>query len=130
MLDRFDLHIEVPPIAYHELHGAAKEESSAQIAERVNKARALQAQRYAGSGVTCNARLTPELLKRYCVLSDDANALLQSAFDRMGLSARAYDRIMKVSRTLADLEKSEIISADHVAQAIQFRSLDRKYWGE
>ncbi len=130
MLDRFDLHIEVPPIAYKDLSGEVREESSMEIAKRVNKARKLQAERYADSNVTCNARLTPEMLKRYCTLSDEADFLLQAAFDRMGLSARAYDRIMKVSRTLADLEGEEIINSDHVAQALQFRSLDRKYWGE
>lgn len=130
MLDRFDLHIEVPPIAYKDLHSQTPEESSADIAARVNRARRLQAERYADSGITCNARLTPDMLKRYCVLSADANQLMRNAFDLMGFSARAYDRIMKVSRTLADLEGEDIISADHVAQAIQFRSLDRKYWGE
>lgn len=130
MLDRFDLHIEVPPIAYNDLNSKAKEESSAQMAARVNKARRLQAERYAGTGVFCNARLTPALLKRYCPLTPQADQLLQSAFDRMGLSARAYDRIMKVSRTLADLEGAETIAGSHVAEAIQFRSLDRKYWGE
>lgn len=130
MLDRFDLHIEVPPIAYKDLSGGIPEESSATIAARVNRARRLQSERYAGTGVTCNARLTPDMLKRFCTLTEDADFLLQTAFDRMGLSARAYDRIMKVARTLADLEGEEIINTDHVAQALQFRSLDRKYWGE
>lgn len=130
MLDRFDLQIEVPPIAYRDLNSTALEETSAQIAARVNKARRLQAERYAGTGVTCNARLTPDLMQRYCTLSPEANQMLQAAFDRMGLSARAYDRIMKVSRTLADLEEAETIASSHVAQAIQFRSLDKKYWSE
>lgn len=130
MLDRFDLQIEVPPIAYRDLNSTAPEETSAQIAARVNKARRLQEERYAGTGVTCNARLTPDRMQRYCTLTPEANQMLQAAFDRMGLSARAYDRIMKVSRTLADLEGAETIASSHVAQAIQFRSLDKKYWSE
>ena len=129
MLDRFDLHIEVPPITYGDLNNTAPEEGSAAMAERVDRARRRQAERYKGTDIACNARLTPDMLKRYCVLSPEANQLLQAAFDRMGLSARAYDRIMKVSRTLADLDGSETISGSHVAQAIQFRSLDKKYWG-
>lgn len=130
MLDRFDLHVEVPPVSYGELNNSREEESSASIAARVNAARRRQAERYAGSEVTCNARLTPGMIKKFCVLTDEADAMLRSAFDRLGLSARAYDRILKVSRTLADLDGADTITADHVAEAIQFRSLDRKYWSD
>lgn len=130
MLDRIDLHIEVPAVEYSELNSQKQEETSAQIRQRVNAAREIQNKRYAGTGVSCNARLTPALLKKYCVMSEDASALLQSSFDRMGMSARAYDRLLKVARTIADLEGSENIEMLHIAGAIQFRSLDRKYWGE
>ncbi len=129
MLDRMDLHIEVPPVEFNELNGNIKEETSEQIRERVNKARQIQAERYKGTGITCNARLTPALLKKYCVLSDAAAGILKMAFDRLGMSARAYDRILKVARTVADLDGSETIEQKHITSAIQFRSLDRKYWG-
>ncbi len=130
MLDRIDLHIEVPPVDYEALSSKANEESSAEIRMRVNAARKIQNERYKGTGITCNARLTPSLLRKYCVLSDDAAALLQASFDNLGMSARAYDRILKVARTIADLAASENIEMMHIAQAIQFRSLDRKYWDE
>lgn len=130
MLDRLDLHIEVPPVEYEELRDTASGESSATIRERVNRARAIQNERYKGTGVTCNARLTPALLKKHCVLSDAAAKLLQASFDSLGMSARAYDRILKVARTVADLAGSENIEIEHISEAIQFRSLDRKYWGD
>ena len=129
MLDRLDLHIEVPPVDYNSLNSNIKQETSAQIRERVNAARAIQIKRYEGTGITCNARLTPALLKKYCVMSEAASNILRAAFDRLGMSARAYDRLLKVARTIADLDKSENIEASHISQAIQFRSLDRKYWG-
>lgn len=130
MLDRLDLHIEVPPVDYKSLSSAAPCETSAQIRERVNKARRIQVKRYEGTGITCNARLTPDMLKEYCKTTDDANEYLRISFDRLGMSARAYDRILKVARTVADLEGSEIIKKSHIFTAISFRSLDRKYWGE
>ena len=130
MLDRLDLHIEVPPVEFSELRDTVVSETSAQIRERVNRARAIQNARYEGTGITCNARLTPALLKKHCVLSDAAANMLKASFERLGMSARAYDRILKVARTIADLEGSENIEAQHIAEAIQFRSLDRKYWSE
>ena len=130
MLDRLDLHIEVPPVDYKSLSSAAPCETSAQIRDRVNKARRIQVKRYEGTGITCNARLTPDMLKEYCKTTDDANEYLRISFDRLGMSARAYDRILKVARTAADLEGSEIIKKSHIFTAISFRSLDRKYWGE
>lgn len=130
MLDRIDLHVEVPPVDYMALSSNAKEETSAEIRARVNKARLIQQKRYEGTGITCNARLTPKLAKIHCKMSDDAEKYLQMSFDRLGLSARAYDRILKVARTIADLAESEIIEKQHIYTAISFRSLDRKYWGE
>ncbi len=130
MLDRLDLHIEVPPVDFESLNSTGAEETSEQIRERVNKARQIQNERYKGTGITCNARLTPAMLKKYCQMTDDAAALLQASFDNLGMSARAYDRILKVARTVADLAGSENIDMIHMAQALQFRSLDRKYWGE
>ena len=128
MLDRLDIHVEVPPVKYDELNGTGREETSAEIKKRVDAAREIQNRRYKNEDITCNARLTPALIRKYCILTDDAEEILKSSFNSMGLSGRAYDRILKVSRTLADLENSEKISYIHVAQAIQFRSLDRKYW--
>lgn len=129
MLDRLDLHVEVPPVDYEALSSDIKEETSAEIRERVNKARKIQTERYAGTEVTCNARLTPALLKKYCIMSDEASKYLGLSFERLGMSARAYDRILKVARTVADLANSEIIEKEHIFTAISFRSLDRKYWG-
>ncbi len=129
MLDRLDIHVEVPPIDFDSLKSKGREESSAAIRERVNRARRIQQKRYEGSGITCNARLTTAMLEKYCILTDEAENTLRMAFDRMGLSGRAYDRLLKISRTIADLEGCERIETSHILQAIQFRSLDRKYWG-
>jgi magnesium chelatase family protein len=128
MLDRLDLHIEVPPVDYASLKSTAKEETSEEVRARVNRAREIQNKRYAGTGITCNARLLPGMLNTFCSLTEDAERLLKASFDRLGLSARAYDRILKVARTIADLDGKENIEVSHIAQAIQFRSLDRKYW--
>ncbi len=128
MLDRIDLHVEVPPVNYNELSSVSKEESSAEIRARVNKARKIQTERYKGTGVTCNARLTPSMLKKYCVLEKAAADYLELSFDRLGMSARAYDRVLKVARTVADLAGSETIKKEHIFSAISFRSLDRKYF--
>jgi magnesium chelatase family protein len=130
LLDRIDIHVEVPPVDYTALKSKIKGENSQTIRERVNKARAIQNERYKGTKVSCNANLTPELMTKYCRTDDEANELMKTAFDKLGLSARAYDRILKVCRTIADLENSSVIKADHVAEALQYRSLDRKYWGE
>lgn len=128
LLDRFDLHVEVPPVGYTDLNAKTKAEDSASIRARVNTARQVQAERYAGTRVRTNSQLTPALLRRHCALSDDAQVLMQNAFDRLGLSARAYDRLLKVARTIADLDGSEVLRIDHLSEAIQYRSLDRKYW--
>ena len=128
MLDRIDLHVEVPPVDYTALSSNSNEETSAEIQKRVNKARKIQQERYKGTGITCNADLTPALLKKFCVLTPDAEKYLELSFERLGMSARAYDRILKVARTIADLDGSNIIEKQHIFSAISFRSLDRKYW--
>lgn len=128
MLDRFDIQVEVPAVEYSDLSNSKTEESSAAIRERVNKARKIQQERYRGSNVTCNANLTPSLLSKYCILTENAENLLKSAFDKLGLSARAYDRILKLARTLADLDGEEKIDVNHISSALSFRNLDRKYW--
>lgn len=130
MLDRFDLHIEVAPVEFGDLASKSREESSADIRKRVAAARAVQAERFAGTGITCNALITPDKLQEYCPMDEAAQALMKNVFDRLGLSARAYDRILKVARTIADLNGSDIIQKPHVAAAVQFRSLDRKYWAQ
>jgi magnesium chelatase family protein len=128
LLDRLDLHVEVPAVEFDELDKRQKSEPSHKIKARVNNARAIQQERYKEHGITCNARLTPALMREYCGLTDEARALLKKSFELMGLSARAYDRILKVSRTIADLDGSSNIEINHVAEAVQYRSLDRKYW--
>ncbi len=128
LLDRMDIHVEVPPVEYKALSRAKPSESSKSIRERVNKARLIQQERFAGTGITCNARITPATIHEFCRMTDDASRVLQMAFDRLKLSGRAYDRIVKVSRTVADLSGSEIISSDHVMEAIRYRTLDREYW--
>lgn len=128
MLDRFDLHIEVAPVEYDDLSSQKKEESSEKIRERVIKAREIQLERFKGTDITCNARITSDIIREVCRLSDGANDMIKGVFERLGLSARAYDRILKVARTAADMDASEIIDRKHIALAVQYRSLDRKYW--
>lgn len=128
LLDRIEIQIEVPPVEFSDLTSQIQEECSADIKKRVNKARYVQQERYKGTGVKCNSGITPAMLNKCCPMDDKAQQLLGKAFDKMGLSARAYDRILKVSRTIADLDQSEIIKSIHIAEAVQYRSLDRKYW--
>lgn len=127
MLDRFDIHIEVAPVEFAHLSSSKKEEPSAVIRERVQKARDIQNERFEGTGINCNARITSDILNDVCPLDNDAKELLKNVFEKMGLSARAYDKILKVSRTIADLDNSQIIRKQHISQAVQYRSLDRKY---
>ncbi len=128
LLDRVDLHIEVPPVEFAHLSSGEKAESSAAIKARVNAARAVQRARFAGTNIVSNATIPTGKLQEMCPLSDAAKTMLAGAFERMGLSARAYDRLLKVARTIADLAGSETLEVAHVAEAIQYRSLDRKYW--
>lgn len=129
LLDRIDIHIEVVPVPFEKLAEAPPAESSANVRERVVKARNIQAERFIEwKGVYCNAQMTSKLIRKFCVLDAAGMALLKNAMERLGLSARAYDRILKVSRTIADLEGSPGIKPEHVAEAIQYRSLDRDTW--
>jgi magnesium chelatase family protein len=130
LLDRIDLHMEVTPVSFSELSGAGSSgETSAQVRERVMKARAIQSKRFEEKqGVYCNAQMGSKLLKEVCVISSVGANLLKTAMERLNLSARAYDRILKVSRTIADLADSEDIRPEHLAEAIQYRSLDREGW--
>lgn len=129
LLDRIDLHVEVPPVEYGQLAARRPGEASASIRERVNAARQKQRERFAGTGIACNACIPAGKLSKYCPLSNEAQVLMKNAFERLGLSARSYDRLLKVARTIADLEDSKRIEAAHVAEAVQYRGLDRKYWG-
>lgn len=132
MLDRIDIQVELPAISYEELSTRSEAaESSAVIRERVAAARSFALSRMAKNGgqVYSNAQLGAADIRRYCVMTEAATALLGAAYERMGLSVRGYDRILRVARTIADLDKSELIDAKHIAEAIQYRSLDKKYWG-
>ncbi len=130
LLDRIDLHVEVTPVAFGELSSAKQFEKSEAVRERVIKARELQAQRYKDNpGVYANAQMSSSMLKEICVINTASQNLLKVAMEKLNLSARAYDRILKVSRTIADLAGSDSIKAEHLAEAIQYRSLDREGWG-
>ena len=128
LLDRIDLHIEVKPVEYKKISSNEKTESSKEIKYRVNKARDIQLERYKGLNIYSNSELTPALIDRFCKLDVSSKELLKKAFERLGLTGRAYGRILKVARTIADLDESENIKQTHIAEAIQYRSLDRKYW--
>lgn len=128
LLDRLDIHIEVPPVDYNQLSDTEAGESSASIRARVNEARKIQIERFKGTSITCNAKMTPSLTRKYCVMSPAASKTLELSFEKLGLSARAYDKILKVARTIADLDKSEVIENTHIMEALQYRSLDRKFW--
>lgn len=128
LLDRIDIHIEVPRVNYEDLAGALPGEPSAEIKKRVQKAREIQRHRFSSTSTTCNARMTPEQVRRFCLLSKEAKALLPSFFRHLNLSARSYDRVLKVARTIADLEGSDVIEAAHLAEAVQYRSLEGRYW--
>lgn len=127
LLDRIDLHVEVKPVKYQKLNSGNKVESSKQIKERVNNARRIQYLRYKDLNIFSNAELTPKIIEKYCVLNEECKKILELAFNKLGLSARAYGRILKVARTIADLDGSNNIQKQHLAEAIQYRSLDRKY---
>lgn len=128
LLDRMDIQVEVAPLEYADLTSQTEEESSAVVRERICQARAIQEKRFSGTATTCNAGMTPTQMREFCPLTEDAQKRMAAAFDRMGLSGRAYDRILKVSRTIADLDHSEKIESKHLMEALQYRSLDRKYW--
>jgi magnesium chelatase family protein len=125
LMDRVDIHVEVPAVAYRDLTASADEESSTQIRERVARARALQSKRFRRSRIHCNAQMNTRQIKTYCAINAGCRRLLESAIETLALSARAYHRILKIARTLADLAGRESIGEDDIAEAIQYRSLDR-----
>ena len=147
LLDRIDLHIEVPQVKYQELSDTKDAESSAAIRQRVENARAIQQQRFSVGGarlsgrqesafggnsarIFCNAQMSNKLIREYCVLDKEAQELVRMAIAELALSARAYDKILKIGRTISDLAQSPVIRAEHIAEAIQYRSLDRDNWGK
>jgi magnesium chelatase family protein len=130
LLDRIDIHVEVTPVPFKELSELQSAEKSEQIRERVIKAREIQAERYKPfEGIYCNAQINTKLLREFCQIDKAGSLLLKTAMEKLGLSARAYDRILKVSRTIADLDGKPSILAEHLAEAIHYRSLDRETWG-
>lgn len=128
LLDRIDIQVEVTPVKYEKLQGNEKIETSAKIKERVDKARKIQQNRYKELEIHSNSQLTPTLIEKYCKLGEKEKQILKKAFDTLGLSARAHDRILKVARTIADLDEKENIEISHITEAIQYRNLDKKYW--
>jgi len=128
LLDRIDIHIDVPAVKVSELSAQEATEGSAEIRQRVNRARKVQQERFAGEPVYCNAQMTPRLIRKYCQLDAGPQTLLERAITKWGLSARAYDRILKMSRTIADLGGQERIAEQHISEAVQYRTLDRNFW--
>jgi magnesium chelatase family protein len=132
LLDRIDIVIELPAVSYDEISGkTAPGEPSAKIRERVNRARKFTDERLRKNGEregTLNGRMSVDMLHKYCVPNDEASELMRSAFETLGLSARGHDRVLRVARTIADLDGSDEICSEHIAEAIMYRSLDRKYW--
>lgn len=129
LLDRIDICTEVSPVKFNKLSTTETIETSEQIKERVNKARKIQQERYKDCKIYSNSELTPKLIEKYCALDSKGKQLLEDAFNKLKLSARAHGRILKVARTIADLDESKNIEVKHIAEAIQYRSIDRKYWG-
>ena len=128
LLDRIDLHVEVMPMDYVSYVDTSKQETSAEIKERVDAARHIQTERFKGTDITCNARITPHRMNEYCVLENDANEVIEKAFDVFGFSARGVSKLLKIARTIADMNESKTIGRSHLLEAIQYRTLDRKYW--
>jgi magnesium chelatase family protein len=128
LLDRIDIHIDVPAVKYGDLASKVPGEASVAMGARVTRARKLQLDRFAREKIYSNAQMSLRLIRQHCEIGEDSRKHLEYAMTKMGLSARAYDRILKVSRTIADLDQSEQVEARHISEAIQYRSLDRNYW--
>ena len=128
LLDRIDLQVEVQSVKYSNISNKIKGESSKIIKQRVNKARKIQENRYKEYNIFSNSDLTPNLIEKYCKLDDESKTILEKAFDKLNLSSRAYNRILKVARTIADLGERDNIDKGDIAEAIQYRSLDKKYF--
>lgn len=127
LIDRLDIHISVPPVDFQNLSSDRKSEPSSEIKKRVEKARAVQHERFKGTGITCNAKMDAASTREYCKLTSNAMYILQAAFERLSLSARAYDKILRIARTIADLDDSTQIDTKHITEAIQYRSFDRRF---
>lgn len=127
LIDRLDIHINVPPVDFENLSGTSKAECSADIKKRVEKARQIQYKRFAGTKITCNAKMDASATRKFCKLTDNALLILKTAFERLSLSARAYDKVLRIARTIADLDNAEIIDTKHITEAIQYRSFDRSF---
>lgn len=127
LIDRLDIHINVPPVDFENLSGTHKGESSSEIKKRVDKAREIQHQRFKGTKITCNAKMDAASTRKYCVMTDNAVLILKTAFEKLSLSARAYDKVLRIARTIADLDNAEIIDTKHITEAIQYRSFDRSF---
>jgi magnesium chelatase family protein len=125
LMDRIDIHVEVPAVKYRDLTGEVSGEDSEAIKNRVNRARGVQRERFTGKKIHANAQMTPRHLKKYCQIEEASKTLLGKAIDKFGLSARAYTRILKIARTIADLEGVEDIATHHISESIQYRSLGR-----
>ena len=128
-MDRIDIHVEVDSVSYDDLKSEREEECSISIKQRVDRARQIQLDRFKSSSNFSNAKMSVPQTKKYCKLDKTSEEILRTAFDKLKLSARAHDRILRVARTIADLEGQEFIQPQHIAEAIGYRSLDRKYWG-
>ncbi|MDP3045227.1 MAG: ATP-binding protein, partial [Bacillota bacterium] len=128
LLDRIDIQIEVPRVRFSDLEGESQEEDSVTIRARIQNARVRQQERFAETGIHCNAQMRPRDVRRWCRLTPTARVLLREAFQRLKLSARAHDRVLKVARSVADLDSSDVIEQNHVAEAVQYRMLEQKRW--
>ena len=128
LLDRIDLHIEVPALKWKEISDTTLAESSSAIRERISQARTIQQKRFVDDGIYCNSQMTTSQLRKYCQLDEPSQSLLKTAMEKFGLSARAYDRILKVARTIADLDVEENLKPSYIAEAIQYRNMDRSVW--
>jgi len=128
LLNRIDIQLEVSPVKYDDLNDKRIEETSIEIKKRIIKARKIQEERYSGIGIMTNSELSGKSIAKYCKINKESELLLKNAFETLSLSARAYNKILKVARTIADLAESDNIETKHLAETIQYRSLDRKYW--